>query len=45
MWSTVLIDALNDRQKGGQGQFEILVLGLAYKPNVDDERANHPVIS
>jgi UDP-N-acetyl-D-glucosamine dehydrogenase len=32
-----LIDALNDRQKAVKGS-SILVLGLAYKPNVDDER-------
>jgi UDP-N-acetyl-D-glucosamine dehydrogenase len=30
-------DALNDRQKAVNGS-SILVLGLAYKPNVDDER-------
>jgi UDP-N-acetyl-D-glucosamine dehydrogenase len=30
-------DALNDRQKAIKGS-RILVLGLAYKPNVDDER-------
>jgi UDP-N-acetyl-D-glucosamine dehydrogenase len=30
-------DALNDRQKAIKGS-SILVLGLAYKPNVDDER-------
>jgi len=30
-------DALNDRQKAVNGS-KILVLGLAYKPNVDDER-------
>jgi UDP-N-acetyl-D-glucosamine dehydrogenase len=30
-------DALNDRQKSVKGS-SILVLGLAYKPNVDDER-------
>jgi UDP-N-acetyl-D-glucosamine dehydrogenase len=30
-------DALNDRQKPVKGS-SILVLGLAYKPNVDDER-------
>jgi UDP-N-acetyl-D-glucosamine dehydrogenase len=30
-------DALNDRQKSLKGS-SILVLGLAYKPNVDDER-------
>jgi len=30
-------DALNDRQKAIRGS-SILVLGLAYKPNVDDER-------
>jgi UDP-N-acetyl-D-glucosamine dehydrogenase len=30
-------DALNDRQKAVRGS-SILVLGLAYKPNVDDER-------
>jgi len=30
-------DALNDRQKAVSGS-KILVLGLAYKPNVDDER-------
>jgi UDP-N-acetyl-D-glucosamine dehydrogenase len=30
-------DALNDRQKSVKGS-RILVLGLAYKPNVDDER-------
>jgi len=30
-------DALNDRQKAVNGS-NILVLGLAYKPNVDDER-------
>jgi UDP-N-acetyl-D-glucosamine dehydrogenase len=30
-------DALNDRQKAINGS-SILVLGLAYKPNVDDER-------
>ncbi len=30
-------DALNDRQKAVKGS-SILVLGLAYKPNVDDER-------
>ena len=30
-------DALNDRQKSIRGS-RILVLGLAYKPNVDDER-------
>jgi UDP-N-acetyl-D-glucosamine dehydrogenase len=30
-------DALNDRQKSIKGS-SILVLGLAYKPNVDDER-------
>jgi UDP-N-acetyl-D-glucosamine dehydrogenase len=32
-----LTDALNDRQKAVKGS-SILVLGLAYKPNVDDER-------
>lgn len=32
-----LMDALNDRQKAVKGS-SILVLGLAYKPNVDDER-------
>jgi UDP-N-acetyl-D-glucosamine dehydrogenase len=30
-------DALNDRQKAVKGS-KVLVLGLAYKPNVDDER-------
>jgi len=30
-------DALNDRQKSVKGS-SILILGLAYKPNVDDER-------
>ena len=30
-------DALNDRQKAIKGS-SVLVLGLAYKPNVDDER-------
>jgi UDP-N-acetyl-D-glucosamine dehydrogenase len=30
-------DALNDRQKAVKGS-SILILGLAYKPNVDDER-------
>lgn len=30
-------DALNDRQKSVKGS-SVLVLGLAYKPNVDDER-------
>jgi UDP-N-acetyl-D-glucosamine dehydrogenase len=30
-------DALNDRQRAVKGS-KILVLGLAYKPNVDDER-------
>jgi UDP-N-acetyl-D-glucosamine dehydrogenase len=30
-------DALNDRQKSVKGS-RILILGLAYKPNVDDER-------
>jgi len=30
-------DALNDRQKSVNGS-NILILGLAYKPNVDDER-------
>ena len=30
-------DALNDRQKAIKGS-SILILGLAYKPNVDDER-------
>ncbi len=30
-------DALNDRRKSVNGS-RILVLGLAYKPNVDDER-------
>lgn len=30
-------DALNDRQKAIKGS-KVLVLGLAYKPNVDDER-------
>jgi len=30
-------DALNDRRKAIRGSY-ILVLGLAYKPNVDDER-------
>jgi UDP-N-acetyl-D-glucosamine dehydrogenase len=30
-------DALNDRQKAVNGS-KILILGLAYKPNVDDER-------
>jgi UDP-N-acetyl-D-glucosamine dehydrogenase len=30
-------DALNDRQKSVRGS-SVLVLGLAYKPNVDDER-------
>lgn len=32
-----VIDALNERQKSVNGS-RILVLGLAYKPNVDDER-------
>jgi UDP-N-acetyl-D-glucosamine dehydrogenase len=32
-----LIDALNDREKAVKGS-SILILGLAYKPNVDDER-------
>jgi UDP-N-acetyl-D-glucosamine dehydrogenase len=32
-----LADALNDRQKAIKGS-SVLVLGLAYKPNVDDER-------
>jgi len=32
-----IADALNDRQKPVKGS-SILVLGLAYKPNVDDER-------
>ena len=32
-----VVDALNDRQKALKGS-SILVLGLAYKPNVDDER-------
>jgi UDP-N-acetyl-D-glucosamine dehydrogenase len=31
------IDALNDRQKALKGS-SVLVVGLAYKPNVDDER-------
>jgi UDP-N-acetyl-D-glucosamine dehydrogenase len=30
-------DALNDKQKAVNGS-KILILGLAYKPNVDDER-------
>ena len=30
-------DALNERQKAVKGS-SILILGLAYKPNVDDER-------
>ena len=30
-------DALNDRQRAIKGS-SVLVLGLAYKPNVDDER-------
>ena len=32
-----LIDALNDREKSVKGS-SVLVVGLAYKPNVDDER-------
>jgi UDP-N-acetyl-D-glucosamine dehydrogenase len=32
-----VIEALNDRQKAVKGS-SVLVLGLAYKPNVDDER-------
>jgi UDP-N-acetyl-D-glucosamine dehydrogenase len=32
-----VIEALNDRQKALNGS-SVLVLGLAYKPNVDDER-------
>jgi UDP-N-acetyl-D-glucosamine dehydrogenase len=32
-----VIEALNDRKKSVKGS-RILVLGLAYKPNVDDER-------
>ena len=32
-----VIDALNERQKAVKGS-SVLVLGLAYKPNVDDER-------
>jgi UDP-N-acetyl-D-glucosamine dehydrogenase len=32
-----VVDALNDRQKAIKGS-SILILGLAYKPNVDDER-------
>src|SRR5882724_2746623 len=32
-----LADALNDRQKSVKGS-SILIVGLAYKPNVDDER-------
>ena len=32
-----LADALNDRQRAIKGS-SVLVLGLAYKPNVDDER-------
>jgi UDP-N-acetyl-D-glucosamine dehydrogenase len=34
---TRVAEALNDRQKPIKGS-SILVLGLAYKPNVDDER-------
>jgi UDP-N-acetyl-D-glucosamine dehydrogenase len=32
-----VVDALNDRQKSVKGS-SVVVLGLAYKPNVDDER-------
>jgi UDP-N-acetyl-D-glucosamine dehydrogenase len=32
-----VVDALNDRRKSVRGS-KILILGLAYKPNVDDER-------
>jgi UDP-N-acetyl-D-glucosamine dehydrogenase len=32
-----LADALNDRQKSVKGS-SVLIVGLAYKPNVDDER-------
>jgi UDP-N-acetyl-D-glucosamine dehydrogenase len=31
-------DALNAQQEIGQWQSKVLILGLAYKPNVDDDR-------
>ncbi len=36
-------DALNSQQKSINGS-KILVLGLAYKPNVDDERESHSYV-
>ena len=37
MWSHRVAEALNDRSKAINGS-RMLVLGLAYKPNVDDDR-------